>query len=82
LLHPILSKIHGRRHDVNPQHHACPTASGGIIYGAMLVSCKVADGDGMARPLSFFQRFASQRNSERAGEHFRIEGQDLGLEHH
>ena len=61
---------------------AAEAATMGVINGAMLVGGKIADLQGLERPLAVFQRPARQRHAQRTGKHLGIERQDCGGEGH
>lgn len=75
-------KIHCPRQHIGLEYHPRAATRRRIIHRPVLVSRKVAQLDGIARPLPLAQRAPRQRHAKRAGEHLGVEGDDLGLEGH
>ena len=74
--------IDGFGQHIDTQHHPRTTAGRRIIHGAVLVGSEVADLDGIDGPLALGHGAACEAYAEGAGEHFRVEREDGGVEGH
>src|SRR3569623_3410991 len=56
----IANAVDGGGEHIDAQHHPCPAAGRGVVYGAVLVDREVADVDRIERPFAITERPARQ----------------------